>query len=105
MRCYNLEAIRWTTTYKLYGSKSQLSRRLKTVTLLDFYTMHAKSYYHRKVFKLKGAPSMSTPSHRRGSSYPTTKRLTLHNADDNFQLHGGNTPNAAKRSSLKDADV
>lgn len=36
--------------YKLYGSGSQTSRRLKT--------MYVESYYRRKVLKLKEALSM-----------------------------------------------
>lgn len=35
---------------------------------------------------------MSTPSHESGSTSPTTKIVTLHNADDHSELHKGSTP-------------
>lgn len=44
---------------------------------------------------------MSTPSHERKSSSPATKRVTSQNADNQSELHKGNTPNAIKRLSLK----
>lgn len=43
---------------------------------------------------------MSTPSHGRGSTSSTTKRVTLHHAYDHFELHEINTYNEAKRLSF-----
>lgn len=44
---------------------------------------------------------MSTLSHERDITFPTIKKVTLHNVNDHSKLQEGNTPNAATRMSLE----
>lgn len=58
------------------------------------------SHFRKKDLNFKGVPIMSTLSRMDGSTSPTTKRV-IFICNNRFDLHEGNTPNAAKRLSLK----
>lgn len=53
-------------------------RALKTENPTRYYPMHAYRIYYKRDLNKKEAPTMSTPTHKRGSTSHITKRVTLY---------------------------